>query len=84
VSRFLFVDDHRGAYGVKRLCRVLGVNRSSYYKWREGAQARAARQRADEQLAAQIRVVHAEAGGAYGSPRVTAELREAGMLVNEK
>lgn len=84
MSRFQFVDDHRGAYGVKRLCRVLGVNRSSYYKWHDGAEARAARERADEQLAGQIRAVHSEAGGAYGSPRVTAELREAGMVVNAK
>jgi transposase InsO family protein len=42
------------------------------------------RRRADEQLAARIRAVHGETGGAYGSPRVTAELREAGMVVNEK
>ena len=84
MSRFQFVDDHRGAYGVKRLCRVLGVNRSSYDKWRGGAEARLARERADEQFAAQIRAVHGETGGAYGSPRVTAELREAGMVVNEK
>jgi transposase InsO family protein len=80
----MFVDDHRDAYGVKRLCEVLGVNRSSYYKWQGGAEARAARERADEQLAARIRAVHAEADGAYGSPRVTADLRETGMVVNEK
>jgi transposase InsO family protein len=84
VSRFEFVDDYRGAYGVKRLCRVLEVNRSSYYKWLDGAEARAARERADQALAERIRAVHAEAGGAYGSPRVTAELREAGTVVNEK
>lgn len=80
----MFVDDHRDAYGVKRLCLVLGVNRSSYYKWRDGAQARAARERADEQLAVRIRAVHGESGSAYGSPRVTAELRAGGMAVNEK
>lgn len=84
MSRFQFVDDHRGAYGVKRLCRVLGVNRSSYYTWLDGAEARVVREQADERLAARIRAVHGEADGAYGSPRVTAELREAGMVVNEK
>ncbi|GAA3812473.1 hypothetical protein GCM10022206_58610 [Streptomyces chiangmaiensis] len=35
-SRFQFVDDHRDAYEVKRLCEVLNVNRSSYYKWPAG------------------------------------------------
>ena len=80
----MFVDDHKDAYGVKRLCHVLGVNRSSYYTWLDGAEARAMRERADEHLAAQIRAVHGEADGAYGSPRVTAELRAGGVLVNEK
>lgn len=84
MSRFEFVDDNRGAYGVKRLCRVLGVNRSSYYKWLDGAEARAARERADQALVERIRAVHAESGGAYGSPRITAELRAGGTLVNEK
>jgi transposase InsO family protein len=80
----MFVEDHRDAYGVKRLCHVLGVNRSSYDKWLDGAEARLVRERADQALAAQIRAVHTETAGAYGSPRITAELRDAGTLVNEK
>ncbi|MEW1583689.1 IS3 family transposase, partial [Streptomyces microflavus] len=83
-SRFQFVDDHRATYEVKRLCQVLGVNRSSYYKWLAGAEARAGRTREDLVLAEKIREVHGESGGAYGSPRVTAELREKGHAVNEK
>ncbi|MGW5211120.1 IS3 family transposase [Streptomyces sp. NPDC004051] len=84
VSRFQFVADHRDAFGVKRLCEVLDLNRSSYYKWLAGAAGRVARQREDRLLAEKIRRVHAESGGAYGSPRVTAELRETGLRVNEK
>ncbi|MGW6027045.1 IS3 family transposase [Streptomyces sp. NPDC055099] len=84
ISRFQFVDDHRNTYEVKRLCHVLDVNRSSYYKWLAGAEARATRQREDRILAEEIREVHGESGGAYGSPRVTAELREKGRRVNEK
>jgi transposase InsO family protein len=84
VSRFQFVHDHRDAFEVKRLCEVLGLNRSSYYKWRTGRAARAARQRADQRLAVRIREVHTESGGVYGSPRVTAELRDQGLQVNEK
>ncbi len=29
--RFRFVDEHRDAYSVKRICRVLEIDRSSYY-----------------------------------------------------
>ncbi|RKE22034.1 transposase InsO family protein [Streptomyces sp. TLI_171] len=84
MSRFQFVHDHRDAYEVKRLCQVLDVNRSSYYKWLGGAGARAVRRREDEVLAERIRRIHADSGGAYGSPRVTAELRESGVRVNHK
>jgi hypothetical protein len=33
VSRFEFVADHRGAFGVKRLCTVLNLSRSGFYRW---------------------------------------------------
>ncbi|GAA1845201.1 hypothetical protein GCM10009736_08980 [Actinomadura bangladeshensis] len=35
MNRFQFVEDHRDAYGVKRLCRVLEIARSSFYRWRD-------------------------------------------------
>ena len=69
---------------MKRLCQVLEVARSSFYKWRAGRQARAARERADAALAERIRAVHAEWDGTYGRPRITAELRGEGERVNHK
>jgi len=30
VNRFQFVEDHKDAYGVKRLCEVIEVARSSF------------------------------------------------------
>ncbi|WP_442939474.1 IS3 family transposase [Nonomuraea sp. SYSU D8015] len=84
VSRFEFVDDHAGAFGVKRLCRVLKVSRSGFYRWRKAAPARAERAAADAALAAEIRQIHGEFDGTYGSPRITAELRARGRRVNHK
>jgi transposase InsO family protein len=83
-SRFQFVDDHRGAFGVKQLCRMLQVSRSGFYRWLAAADARAARARADAQLAERIAENHQESDGTYGVPRVTAELKDAGQLVNHK
>ncbi|WP_434599868.1 IS3 family transposase [Streptomyces sp. A5-4] len=84
-SRFQFVADHQRRYGVKRLCTVLGIARSSFYYWRRTAAERAARQAADARLAARIRHVHRDSDGAYGVPRVTAELRDgAWQAVNHK
>ncbi|WP_435826567.1 IS3 family transposase, partial [Nonomuraea dietziae] len=84
VNRFQFVADHAGAFGVKRLCRIVGIARSSFYHWLSAAPARAERQRRDQALAEQIRAIHAEHDGTYGAPRITAELRELGRLVNRK
>jgi transposase InsO family protein len=84
VNRFQFVEDHQARYGVKRLCQILEVSRSSFYYWRSAAPARAARDAADHALADQITVVHAAFDGTYGAPRITAELRESGLPVNRK
>jgi transposase InsO family protein len=85
VSRCQFIEDHHEAFPVKRLCDVLEVNRSSFYKWRAGAASRAGRECADTALAMRIKAVHAESDGAYGAPRITAELRGAtGAPLNEK
>ncbi|WP_405466869.1 IS3 family transposase [Streptomyces griseoaurantiacus] len=84
VNRFQFVADHQRRYGVKRLCTILGLSRSSFYYWRRTTSARAARQTADAQLAARIRTVHRASEGTYGVPRITAELRENGEVVNHK
>ncbi|MZE54810.1 transposase, partial [Streptomyces sp. SID5770] len=68
VNRFQFVADHQRRYGVKRLCRVLGLARSSFYHWRRTAPDRAARQVADARLAARIRRIHRDSDGTYGVP----------------
>ncbi|MFE2584888.1 hypothetical protein [Streptomyces sp. NPDC059378] len=66
MNRFQFVADHQRRHGVKRLCTILGIARSSFYYWRRTAEDRAARQAADARLATRIRAVHLESGGTYG------------------
>jgi len=85
VNRCQFVEDHQRRHGVKRLCDILGLSRSSFYYWRRTAAARAARQAVEAEIAARIRKVHQESDGTYGAPRITAELRdEGGPVVNHK
>ncbi|MGO2748399.1 IS3 family transposase [Microbacterium sp.] len=79
MNRFQFVEDHKDAYGVKRLCEVIEVARSSFYAWLTAGPGRSARASADEVLAERIRVLQdPEQGGdrAYGAPRVTADLND--------
>ena len=75
MSRFQFVADHLHTFEVKWLCAVVEVARSSFYAWLAGADGRAAREAADEALAARIRAVHDE-DNTYGAQRITAELND--------
>ncbi|WP_430517004.1 IS3 family transposase [Corynebacterium striatum] len=86
VSRFRFVDDTRHDHSVKRLCEVLKLNRSSYYKWKSTAHIRKKRLLSDAILGAQIKTVFTKERGCYGAKRITAELNNdsAGIPVNHK
>ncbi|WP_373370201.1 IS3 family transposase [Corynebacterium cystitidis] len=76
VIRFKFIDDYRNQYSVKRICSVLKINRSSYYKWKEGEHARQQRLESDALLGARIKIVFEEKNGLYGAKRVTADLND--------
>ncbi len=66
-------------------CEVARVSPQAFYGWhRQQQHAPSARQRAEAELVAQIRSIHDASGGAYGSPRVTAELQARGLRVNHK
>ena len=60
-------------------CAVLEVSASGYYAWRDRPEG--TRSRADRALAADIRRVHADNRGIYGSPRVHAALRAEGRRI---
>lgn len=74
-----YVDEHRGRFGVERICRTLGVSASAYYRRKTGR--RSARAVADERLVGRIRELHADNYYAYGYRRMWRALRRSGELV---
>jgi putative transposase len=62
-------------------CRALGVSRSWFYKHKDGALPPRARRR--ERLKAEVARLFGLHAGKYGSPRITADLRDAGWRVSE-
>jgi putative transposase len=72
-------EQHRIPYAAS--CRALGVSQSWFYKWRGGALPPRAQRR--ERLKAEVARLFAEHKGKYGSPRITADLRDAGWAVSE-
>ena len=75
--RYLSINRHRGQYPVGMMCQALRVSRSGYYAWRKRPQSE--RSRRDRELTREIRRIHRESKGTYGSPRIVAELRSEGL-----
>ena len=79
--RFQFIEDHRDEFPVTRMCKVLNVSPSGYYAWCKRPVS--AREMANRQLIEKIKVVHAESGETYGSPRIYRELKKQGVPCSE-
>jgi putative transposase len=86
VSRYRCVDAQKAAgFPVAAACQAAGVTRSAYYAWTaSAAQGSSLAAREEARLVGEIRRIHARSGGAYGAPRVHAELRRRGWAVNHK
>jgi transposase InsO family protein len=78
--RFRFIEDRRADYPVTILCDVLDVSPAGYYAWRARPESR--RSAANRELADDIKRVHRDTSGRYGSPRIHAELRAQGRGVS--
>ena len=72
----------KGVYPVRRLCQLLSVSPSGYYRWR--GRTPGVRRREDEALKAQIATAHRKSRGNYGAPRLVAELREQGTPISRR
>ena len=55
------------------MCRVLQVSRSSYYIWLKSKPSK--RLLENKKLIEQIKIIHKQSKGTYGSPRITKELK---------
>lgn len=76
-----WIEIHRRYYPLQAMCCQLGVSASGYANWKRSAGPN--NWPSDEQLLALIRVIHAESRQAYGSPRITAELKARGIPVSK-
>ena len=81
MAAFIAAQGDEHGVALAAACRALGVSRSWFCKWAPGQlPPRAARR---ERLKAEIRRLFAGHGGTYGSPRITADLRDEGWAVSE-
>lgn len=76
--RYDFIQDHRSAWPVRVMCRVLGLKASGYYRRQKLKDKPPAREMTRLELIEQIRQVHEQSAGRYGSARVHRQLRKQG------
>ena len=80
--KYALIDALRPNYPLTVLCETLSVSPSGYHDHR-GRQP-SARQVANVQLVSEIRVLHAQSHGAYGSPRIHAQLTQQGRRIGRE
>ncbi|MGD9700749.1 IS3 family transposase [Acinetobacter sp.] len=80
--KYAFIREHRFEHRVEKMCRVLEVSRSGYYRWLARPLSKTAQENLE--MTAMIRKVHKDKKKSnYGSPRITAELHKQGYHCSE-
>jgi len=82
--RYAWIHGHRDVYPIARCCHLLGVARSGYYGWQHRHQWPSVRRQENARLLEELAGRHRRHRQCYGSPRMTADLRAAGWVVNRK
>jgi putative transposase len=82
VSLAALIAAQRAEHGIPHAvsCQALGVSQAWFYKWRTGD--RSVRRARRQALTAMIAYLFRKHNGTYGSPRITADLREMGWRVS--
>lgn len=79
-ERFGFIDRFGSELGVRYLCAWLNVSPGGFYKWQSRGLSRRAKENLE--LLKKIRRIFKDSRGAYGSPRVHAQLLREGEQVS--
>lgn len=78
--KFKFIERNRSSFPVKKMCQVLDVSTSGYYRWRKAPLS--ARKSENKRLRERIEDLFSEHKGMVGSPMLTKDLREEPEFAN--
>ena len=83
---YRFVDQRKAqGFPTERICDIAGVSTSAYYDWkchRDGIPT--VTELEERRLVKEIKQIHGESDGTYGSPRVTIALGKRSWVVNHE
>ena len=72
--------DYHHKFGVERMCKVFKISRSGFYAWQKRKPS--ARQRENQQVTKEIKIVYKTSKNRYGSPKITKELTDRGWIIS--
>ncbi|WP_313731746.1 IS3 family transposase [Cohnella nanjingensis] len=78
------MEGHRSKFRMEKMCAVLDVSRSGYYKWCKEQTNENAYQTRRRALVARITWLFLDSKRRYGSPKITKLLRQEGWTVSER
>lgn len=79
--RYHFIENNETEFPVVRMCKVLQVSKSGYYKWL--VRTPSERTLFNQNLVLEIKKVHEQSKKRYGSPRITKELEMKGIKASK-
>ena len=82
--KYVFMEEHRGTFGVSAMSRVLQVSRSGFYAWSRRRDNPSPRQQRRNQLDEAVKEAFHARKGRSGSPRLVRDLAEAGHQHDRK
>jgi putative transposase len=78
--KYRFIQDHVNQFPVKKMCQVMQVGRSNFYRWLKRVPG--TREQRKVQLKEKIRHVYHQSKGRYGSPRIAKEINMQGVAAS--
>ncbi|MEK3884387.1 IS3 family transposase [Paenibacillus sp. PL2-23] len=79
---YQFIHELRSEHRLEKMCKVMNVSRSGYYKWRDRPESE--RELQHKEWTAQAKEVFEESRQLYGSPKVTQKLHQQGVEISER
>jgi putative transposase len=79
--RYQFIKNHQDIFSVRRMCKLLAVSPGGYYAWRKRPTSKL--KMANDRMLAEIKEIHIEFEGNYGSPRIYQELQARNFSCSE-
>lgn len=79
--KYVFIRDHRSEFLVEKMCLVLEVAKSGYYRWQ--IKVPGVRGKENRKLLEEIRKIHEQFRHIYGVPRMHQELKSRGFTCSK-